>query len=104
MISGIHQQDLLAGLLVVLLHGGNACVAELLINIGVDIVPTDRFYVAVGYNFRRAYELKAAGSSRFAGFTCGAGLNVKKFQLGLAYAKYHVSSPCFSVSLGYSIH
>ena len=74
------------------------------LNIGVDIVPTDRFYVAVGYNFRRAYELKAAGSSRFAGFTCGAGLNVKKFQLGLAYAKYHVSSPCFSVSLGYSIH
>lgn len=73
------------------------------LNLGIDIVPTDRFYVAVGYNFRRAYELKAAGSSRFAGFTCGAGLNIKKFQLGLAYAKYHVSSPCFSVSLGYSI-
>lgn len=72
-------------------------------NIGVDILPAERFYLALGYNFRRAYELTAAGSSHFAGFTCGAGLNIKKVQLGVAYAKYHVASPCFSVSLGYSI-
>lgn len=70
-------------------------------NLGVDIVPSDRFYFALGYNFRRASELKAAGSSHMAGFTCGAGLNIKKFQLGVAYAKYHVSAPCLSFSLGY---
>lgn len=73
------------------------------INIGVDIVPDDRFYFAIGYNFRRAAELKAAGSSHMAGFTCGAGLSIKKIKLGLAYAKYHVSAPSLTVSLGYSL-
>ncbi len=70
-------------------------------NLGLDIVPVQTVYVAVGYNFRRAYEMKAAGSSHAAGLTLGAGLNLKKFKLGVAYAKYHVSTPSLSVSLGY---
>lgn len=72
-------------------------------NLGLDITPTNQFYLSVGYNFRRAYEMKAAGSSHAAGLTCGAGLHLKKFKLGLAYAKYHVSMPSLSVSLGYSL-
>lgn len=71
--------------------------------IGVDIIPTKQFYVAAGFNFRRAYEMKAAGSSHAAGLSAGAGLNIKKFKLGLAYAKYHVSAPTLSVSLSYSL-
>lgn len=73
------------------------------INIGIDLVPNDRFYVALGFNFRRANELKAAGASHMAGLTCGAGLSLKKFKFGLAYAKYHVSAPSLSFSLGYSL-
>ncbi len=72
-------------------------------NLGLDIVPTKFLYLAVGYNFRRAYEMKAAGSSHAAGLTVGAGVNIKKIKLGLAYAKYHVSTPSLSVSLGYSL-
>jgi len=72
-------------------------------NIGLDILPAKMVYVAVGYNFRRAYEMKAAGSSHMAGLTLGAGLNIKKFKLGLAYAKYHVSAPALAFSLGYSL-
>ena len=71
--------------------------------LGVDIIPTKQFYVAAGFNFRRAYEMKAAGSSHAAGLSAGAGLNIKKFKLGLAYAKYHVSAPTLSVSLSYSL-
>lgn len=71
--------------------------------VGVDIIPTKQFYVAAGFNFRRAYEMKAAGSSHAAGLSAGAGLNIKKFKLGLAYAKYHVSAPTLSVSLSYSL-
>lgn len=72
-------------------------------NLGVDVTPSDLFYLSLGYNFRRAYEMKAAGSSHAAGLTFGAGLHLKKFKLGLAYAKYHVSMPSLSVSLGYSL-
>lgn len=71
--------------------------------VGVDIIPTKQFYVAAGFNFRRAYEMKAAGSSHAAGLSAGAGLNIKQFKLGLAYAKYHVSAPTLSVSLSYSL-
>ena len=70
---------------------------------GVDIIPTKQFYIAAGYNFRRAYEMKAAGSSHAAGLSAGAGLNIKKVKFGLAYAKYHVSTPTVSVSISYSI-
>lgn len=73
------------------------------LNLGVELLPTDRMYVALGYNFRRASEMKAAGSSHAAGLTCGAGISLKRFKLGLAYAKYHVSAPSFSFSLGYSL-
>ena len=73
------------------------------LNFGIDIVPSDIFYLAAGYNFRRAYELKAAGSSHMSGLTFGAGVNVKRFKLGLAYAKYHVSTPSLTFSLGYSL-
>ncbi len=73
------------------------------VNIGVDIVPSNQFYLALGYNFRRAYELKAAGSSHMAGFTCGAGVILKRLNLGIAYAKYHVSAPSLSLTLGYGL-
>ncbi len=71
--------------------------------IGLDIIPSDRFYIAAGWDFRRAYEMKAAGSGHMAGLSVGAGLHLKRFQLGLAYAKYHVSSPTLSVSLSTSL-
>lgn len=67
--------------------------------LGVDLIPSDRFYIGMGWDFRRAYEMKAAGSGHMAGLSVGAGMMLKRFQIGIAYAKYHVSSPTFSVSL-----
>lgn len=61
--------------------------------LGVDCTPSRLFYVSAGYNFRRASELKAAGSSHGAGLSFGAGLNLSRFKFGVAYAKYHVSTP-----------
>ncbi len=71
--------------------------------VGIDVLPTDLFYLSAGYNFRRAAELKAAGSAHGAGLSFGAGLNLKRFSLGLAYAKYHVSVPSFMISAQYRL-
>lgn len=71
--------------------------------VGVDVLPSDLFYVSAGFNFRRASEMKAAGSSHGAGLSFGAGVNVKRFKLGLAYAKYHVSAPSFMLTAQYSL-
>lgn len=73
------------------------------ISFGAELLPTSQTYIALGYNFRRANEMKAAGSSHAAGLTCGAGITLKRFKLGVAYAKYHVSVPSLSLSVGYSL-
>ncbi len=72
-------------------------------NLGIDIIPTSQFYLAAGFNFRRAYEMKAAGSSHAAGLSFGAGINIKKIKFGLAYAKYHVSAPTLAFSASYNL-
>ena len=56
---------------------------------GVEIRPRDNMWLALGYNFRRAYELQAAGKARMAGLSAGAGLNLRRFSIGLAWARYH---------------
>lgn len=70
--------------------------------LGIDVVPSKLFYVSAGYNFRRAYEMKAAGSSHAAGLSAGAGLRLSRFHLGLAYAQYHLGAPTLAFSLSYS--
>lgn len=70
--------------------------------LGLDILPTDYMYLSVGYNFRRAYELKASGSSHLAGLSAGAGVNVKHFKFGVSYAKYHQASNSIMANVGYA--
>lgn len=60
--------------------------------IGADYIPTNNFYVSLGYNFRRAKEMKIADSSHWAGLTFGAGIHIKRIKLGVAYAKYHTTT------------
>ncbi|MBQ1973885.1 MAG: type IX secretion system protein PorQ [Paraprevotella sp.] len=70
---------------------------------GVDWIPSKYFYLSAGYNFRRAYELKAAGSSHGAGLTFGGGLTLSRFKLGVAYAKYHVSTSSLVFNASYRL-
>lgn len=72
---------------------------------GIDILLSDRIWVGAGYNFRRADEMTIAGtdeeSNHGAGFSCGAGINLNRFKLNLAYGKYHVSSQSIVISTAF---
>lgn len=70
---------------------------------GVDFLATENIYASVGLNCRRSNELKAAGASHGAGWSFGGGFNNKKIKIGLAYAKYHVSTSSLLVNLSYSL-
>lgn len=70
--------------------------------LGVDAYPIPIIYVCAGFNFRRAYEMKAAGSSHAAGLSFGAGVNLKKAKVGIAYAKYHIGAPTLALNFSYS--
>lgn len=75
--------------------------------IGADILLSDNIYVAGGYNFRRADEMKITGtegeSSHGAGLSAGAGLQLERFKLHVAYAKYHVSTSSLTFNVSYSL-
>lgn len=70
---------------------------------GVDFLPTHNMYVSLGYNFRKANEMKAAGSSHAAGLCAGAGMLLSRFSFGLAYAQYHLSAPAFVFNASYCL-
>ena len=74
---------------------------------GIDILLSDRIWVGAGYNFRRADEMTIAGtdeeSNHGAGFSCGAGINLNRFKLKLAYGKYHVSSQSIVISTAFQL-
>lgn len=74
---------------------------------GVDIIISPTIWVGAGYNFRRANEMKITEtdgeSSHGAGLSFGAGMNLERFKLNLAYGKYHVSSSSILINLAYSL-
>lgn len=71
-------------------------------SLGADVFLSSAIYVAVGYNFRRAYEMKVQDSSHWAGFALGAGLNIKRFKLGVGYGKYHIASSSLTANVAYT--
>lgn len=75
--------------------------------IGADVLLGQSIYMAAGYNFRRASEMKisdAEGSSAHgAGLSIGAGLSLERFKLHVAYAKYHVSASSILINISYAL-
>ncbi len=71
----------------------------------VDIVPkSDKFYVTLSYNHRRRMEMQLKDQRSLAGFALGAGLNLKKVQLGVGFTQYLKGQFVYQVSLGLDIN
>lgn len=75
--------------------------------VGADLLLGESIYVAAGYNFRRASEMKITDndgeSNHGAGLSLGAGLQLERFKLHVAYAKYHVSASSLLINVSYSL-
>lgn len=75
--------------------------------VGADLMLSDQFYVAAGYNALRASEMKIASgdgeSSHGAALSFGAGMKLERLQLHVAYAKLHVSSPSLIINFSYKL-
>ena len=75
--------------------------------VGADLLLGENIYVAAGYNFRRSDEMKVSDkeseSNHGAGFSVGGGLQLERFKLQVAYAKYHVSANSLLINVSYSL-
>ena len=76
--------------------------------LGADLLLSEQFYIAAGYNAMRASEMKiSAGendeSSHGAALSIGAGMMLERMQLHVAYGKYHVSSTSLMINFSYAL-
>ncbi len=67
--------------------------------LGVEFVPSDRFYLGIGYNHRRQKEMKLGDTKSFAGFSFGAGVKLYKFQVGFGMTQYQVKNYAYQFSV-----
>ncbi|MDU1903584.1 MAG: type IX secretion system protein PorQ [Dysgonomonas sp.] len=71
--------------------------------LGVDIIPSQNFWIALGFNPKAHYDLKLQEGNKFGGFNAGAGINISKFSIGFSLAKYHPDATSFHLSLSADI-
>ncbi len=75
--------------------------------VGADLLLSQQFYVAAGYNALRATEMKISDgegmSSHGAALSLGAGMQLERLKLHVAYAKYHVSASSLIVNFSYTL-
>ena len=67
--------------------------------VGAEFFPEGGFNLRLGYNFRRAKELKLDGIRTFAGFSAGFGLKMNRIKLNYAFTKYHPAENTSTFSL-----
>lgn len=70
---------------------------------GADFVPNDKFYVALGYNYKVRTDMSTYARSFLSGFSLGAGLNTEKFKVGLAFAQPHSGATTFMINLNLNL-
>ncbi len=77
------------------------------LTVGADLLLGYNIYVAAGYNFRRASEMKITNddgeANHGAGLSLGAGIQLQRFKLNIGYGKYHVSTSSLLVNAAYSL-
>ncbi|MCD7973916.1 MAG: type IX secretion system protein PorQ [Candidatus Azobacteroides sp.] len=66
---------------------------------GVDLIPSDNFYIAVGYNYKRKADLSLEEQRGLTGFTGGAGIKVNSFRAGFSVSQMHVGNLSYTFSI-----
>jgi hypothetical protein len=75
--------------------------------VGADVLLSDQFYIAAGYNALRAKEMKITddegSSTHGAGLSIGGGVMLQRMKLHVAYARYHVSASSLLINFSYNL-
>jgi hypothetical protein len=67
--------------------------------IGAEFFPESAINLRLGYNFRRAAELKLQNARTFSGISFGFGLKMNKLKFNYAYSKFHSAANNSTFSL-----
>lgn len=64
-----------------------------------DFIPSDKFHIGIGYNYKTRTDMSTYKRSFLSGFSIGAGISVKSFRLGIAFAQPHTGATTFMLNL-----
>ncbi len=68
--------------------------------LGVDVLPrSEKFWLALSYNFMRAQELAIPELFSLSGFSGGIGFLIKDVELGVGFGAYHQAATTLHISL-----
>jgi len=68
--------------------------------VGLDYIPSENFWLGVGFNPKTNMDMKLqGGGNALSGFSAGAGVSIKMFDVGVSVAKYHPSALSLMVSV-----
>ena len=70
--------------------------------VGIEILPSDNFWIGAGYNIKRAADMHLENGNRLGGFSAGVGLRIKTFSVGCSLGKYNTAATSFMISLATS--
>lgn len=58
---------------------------------GVEFIPSDKFFVQLGFNYKRRQEMAIKEKPGTVGFSWGFGLKIKKFRVNYGRSAYHLA-------------
>ena len=65
--------------------------------------PSDKFYIALGYNYKTRTDMSTYQRNFLSGFSAGFGLRVKNFSVDLSYAQPHKGGSSIMLNLAMSL-
>ncbi|WP_102406903.1 type IX secretion system protein PorQ [Parabacteroides bouchesdurhonensis] len=72
--------------------------------IGVDYIPSENFWLGIGFNPKTCMDMKLRdGGGALSGFSAGAGVKIKMFDVGVSLAKYNPSALSLMLSLSMTL-
>lgn len=72
--------------------------------IGADFIPSEKFNISLGYNYRTRTDMATFSRSFLSGFSLGAGLRLNSFGIGVALAQPHSGATTLMVNLNMDIN
>lgn len=68
---------------------------------GLQYQPSDRFYIAAGYNYKTRTDMAAYQRNFLSGISVGMGLEVSDFSIGISYSQPHKSASTLGLNVSY---
>jgi hypothetical protein len=70
---------------------------------GVELLPSDNLWIALGYNPKVGLDMSLESGNKLGGFSAGAGLRVRAFNIGASVSRYHPSATAFHLNVTTSL-